>query len=145
MSAIYSMWKTLFPLHTPTLFSSSQCIIHVLAYTLLTSISFRNKTSKKCTSTVFCECLNACVLSRLSHVQLFVTLWIIAHQSPLSPISQARILEWVAKPSNRWSSQPRDQTHISYSSWIADRFFTTEPLRRHQLCFTCNQFFLILI
>ena len=28
-------------------------------------------------------------------------------------ISQARILEWVAVPSSRGSSQPRDQTHIS--------------------------------
>ena len=27
---------------------------------------------------------------------------------------QARILEWVALPSSRGSSQPRDQTHISY-------------------------------
>ena len=105
--------------------------------------SFRNKTSKKYHSTVFYVCPKACVLSRLSHVQLVVTLWIIAHQSPLSPISQARVLEWVVMPSNRGSSQPRDQTHISYSSWIADRFFTTVPLRRHQLHFACNQFFLI--
>ena len=28
-------------------------------------------------------------------------------------IFQARILEWVAMPSSRRSSQPRDQTHIS--------------------------------
>ena len=37
-------------------------------------------------------------------------------------ILQARILERVAIPSFRRSSQ--DQTHIS---WIADRFFTAEP------------------
>ena len=30
-------------------------------------------------------------------------------------------------PSSRGSSQPRDQTHISYGSSIAGRFFTTEP------------------
>ena len=29
-------------------------------------------------------------------------------------ILQARILEWVAKPSSRGSSQSKDQTHISY-------------------------------
>ena len=29
-------------------------------------------------------------------------------------ILQARILEWVAMPSCRGSSQPRDQTHIYY-------------------------------
>ena len=31
---------------------------------------------------------------------------------------QARILEWVAVPSSRGSSRPRDQTHISYVSCI---------------------------
>ena len=35
-------------------------------------------------------------------------------QAPLSlGILQARILEWVAMPSSRGSSQPRDQTHVS--------------------------------
>ena len=35
--------------------------------------------------------------------------------------SQARILEWVATPSSRGSSQPRDQTQVFR---IAGRFFT---------------------
>ena len=35
-------------------------------------------------------------------------------------ILQARILEWVAFPFSRGSSQPRDQTQVSH---IADRFF----------------------
>ena len=39
---------------------------------------------------------------------------------------QERILEWVAMPSSRGSSQPRDQTLVSFYSWIADRFFTAE-------------------
>jgi len=43
-------------------------------------------------------------------------------------ILQAEILEWVAMPSSRESSQPRDQTCISYGSCTAGRFFTTEPL-----------------
>ena len=34
--------------------------------------------------------------------------------SSLHAILQARILEWVAMLSSRESSQPRDQTHISY-------------------------------
>ena len=47
----------------------------------------------------------------LSHVRLFVTLWIIAHQALLYMwILQARTLEWVATPFSRGSSQPRDQT-----------------------------------
>ena len=33
--------------------------------------------------------------------------------SSVHGISQARILEWVAMPSSRGSSQPRDQTHVS--------------------------------
>ena len=35
---------------------------------------------------------------------------------------QARILEWVALPFSRGSSQPRDQTHVSH---IVGRFFTS--------------------
>ena len=38
--------------------------------------------------------------------------------SSIHGIPQARILEWVAMPSSRGSSQPRDQTHISYVSCI---------------------------
>ena len=47
-------------------------------------------------------------------------------------ILQARILKWVAMPSSRASSRPRDQTHIAYVSCIAGRFFTTEPHRKPQ-------------
>ena len=36
-------------------------------------------------------------------------------------ILQARILEWIALPFSRWSSQPRDQTQLSC---IAGRLFT---------------------
>ena len=39
-------------------------------------------------------------------------------------ILQARILEWVAVPFSRGSSQPRDQTKVSCT---AGKFFTTEP------------------
>ena len=35
---------------------------------------------------------------------------------------QARILEWIAFPLSRGSSQPRDPTQVSH---IADRFFTS--------------------
>ena len=43
-----------------------------------------------------------------------VTPWTVAHQVPPSMgILQARILEWVAMPSSRGSSQPRDRTQIS--------------------------------
>ena len=45
--------------------------------------------------------------------------------SSVRGILQARILEWVAMPSSRGASQPRDQTHISYVSLIGGWFFTT--------------------
>ena len=55
-----------------------------------------------------------CCAQLLSHVQLFTTSWIIAHQAPPSMgILKARILEWVAYPFSRESSQPRNQTGVS--------------------------------
>jgi len=36
------------------------------------------------------------VVQSLSHVQLFVTQWTVAHQAPVRGISQASILEWIA-------------------------------------------------
>ena len=41
--------------------------------------------------------------------------------SSVHGIFQARILEWVAVPSSKRSSQPRDKTHISYVSCIGRR------------------------
>ena len=70
---------------------------------------------------VFPVAVNTCemVLCRFSHVSLFVTLWTVAHQAPLSMgILQARILGWVAMHSSRGSSQPRDQTRVSSVSCI---------------------------
>ena len=46
-------------------------------------------------------------------------------------ILQARILEWVAIPFSRGSSQPRDQTQVSC---IADRFFTLWAIREASNC-----------
>ena len=58
----------------------------------------------------------------VSGVRLFVAAWTVAHQIPLSMgILQARILEWVAIPSSRGSSQPRDGTQVSHT---AGRLFT---------------------
>ena len=48
--------------------------------------------------------------------------------SSVHGILQARTLEWVAMPSSRGSSRPRDQTRVSCTSCIAGRFFTSEPL-----------------
>ena len=56
--------------------------------------------------------------------------------SSVHGILQARILEQVAIPSSRGSSQSRDQTHVSC---IADRFFTAEPLERPEKENECKQ------
>ena len=57
------------------------------------------------------------VLTQSSHVWLFATSWTVACQAPLSMgILQARILEWVAMSSSRWSSQSRVRTQISHIS-----------------------------
>ena len=62
--------------------------------------------------------------------QRFVTPWTISPQAPLSMgILQARILEWVAMPSSRGSSQPRNQTQVSC---IASGFFTIGATREAQ-------------
>ena len=48
-------------------------------------------------------------------------------------ILQARILEWVAFPFSRGSSQPRDQTQVSR---IAGGFFTSWATREAQECWS---------
>ena len=54
--------------------------------------------------------------------QLFATPGTVARQAPLSMgILQARILEWVAMPSSKGSSRPRDWTQVSC---IVGSFFT---------------------
>ena len=57
--------------------------------------------------------------------------------SSVHGVLQAQILEWVAKPSSRGSSQPRNQTHISYISCIGRRFFTTSTTweAQEEMCF----------
>ena len=50
--------------------------------------------------------------------------------SSVHGILQSRILEWVAIPFTRGSSQPRDQTWVSH---IASRFFTVWATREAQL------------
>ena len=50
------------------------------------------------------------------------------HSSPdpsVHGIVQARTLEWVAMPSSRGSSRPRDQTRSLMSPALAGGFFTT--------------------
>ena len=66
---------------------------------------------------------NHCAVVSLSVLSNSATLWTAACQAPLSMgILQKRILEWVAMPSSRGSSHPRDWTQVSH---IAGGFFTS--------------------
>jgi len=62
----------------------------------------------------------------LSHVRFFATPWNSPGLHTVHEILQAKILEWVAIPFSRGSSQPRDQTQVSH---IAGGFFTSWAIR----------------
>ena len=87
----------------------------------------------------FCVCVCVCdfyhkkqyvhawTWKSLTHVLLFSTPWTPFHT--VHGILQARILEWVAIPFSRGSSQPRDWTQVSC---LAGRFFTSWATREAQ-------------
>jgi len=59
-------------------------------------------------------------------------------------ILQARILEWVAISSSRGSSQPGDQTLVSYVSCIGWQILyhhlgSQSTKKRNKLCITCKK------
>ena len=67
-----------------------------------------------------------CAVVSHSVVSNSVIPWTVDHQAPLSMgILKGRILEWVAMPSSRGSSQHRDQTQVSQ---IATGFFLPHEL-----------------
>ena len=67
----------------------------------------------------------AWVLSRFSHIWLFVTLGCSPPSSSVHGIFQARMLEWVAISSFKGSSQLRDPTASFMSLELAGTFFIT--------------------
>ena len=74
------------------------------------------------------------LIGRVHVCSVCPTLWDPMHCSPpgssVHEISQARILEWVAISSSKWSSWRRYWTHISQSSALVGRFLITEPPRK---------------
>ena len=70
------------------------------------------------------------LLCMLSHVQLFVILWTITWQSPLSmDFSRQGYWSRVAVSFSRGSSQPRDWTHVScIDKWVLYHWATWEVL-----------------
>ena len=62
------------------------------------------------------------VLSRMHALAMSNSLWSMDHSPPgfsVHGISQARILKWIAMPSSRESSQPRDRTLVFCGSCIS--------------------------
>ena len=88
------------------------------------------------------ESIPCCVLSHLSRVHLFCEpMDLSLPGSSVHGILQARVLEWVAMPSSRGSSRPRDWTCISLmSSALAGGFFTTSATREAQLIIKTNDY-----
>ena len=82
----------------------------------------------------------ACVVAL--GTQACPTLCDLMHCSPpgdsVHGILQARILEWVAIPFSRKSSQPRDQTQFS---WIVGRFFIDQATREVPCLPACSSAF----
>ena len=83
--------------------------------------------------------VRACILS----LQLCLTLCNIMNCSPpgssVHVILQARILEWVAMPSTRGSSQPRDRTPSPvFPAWQVDSLPLTPPEKPLMALHTCE-------
>ena len=77
----------------------------------------------------YCVCVRVCMCVCVSHSGV-LTLWDPRDCSPpglsIHGILQVRPLQWVATPSSRGSSWPRDRTQVSH---IAGRFFTSWATR----------------
>ena len=77
-----------------------------------------------------------------SRVQLCVTLWTVEEPhssgSSVHGILWARILEWVAIPFSRGSSQPRDQTRVAL---ITGGLLTAEPPGKPKTFILCDNIF----
>ena len=72
-------------------------------------------------------CMHTCSV-HFSHILLFATLWTVACQASVSRgILQARILEWVAMPSSRVSSQDRAEPMSPASPAFQADSLPTEP------------------
>ena len=71
-----------------------------------------------CVSVCMCECVCVSVCVSLSNLTLCDPLDCSLPGSSVHGILQARILEWVAMPSSRGSSQPRNQTGLPHCRWI---------------------------
>ena len=70
-----------------------------------------------------------CVLSHFSHTRLFVTLWTVAHQAPLS-MGFSRQEDWGGLPCPPPGDLPDPRIELEFAAApaLAGRFFTAESL-----------------
>ena len=118
MHYLIAKWKELSPVQSPWSYS---CNCHCLFFKFFPSTIFSSgypPASLPANFQLF-PLVCMCMLSRFTCVWILVTVWTVTCQALLSMgILQARILEWVAMPSSRGSSQHSDWTHISYVSCV---------------------------
>ena len=113
-----------------TVQSTQKCPVHSTIH-LMVAISTEWKTIWLLTTLLAsCTPSHTCVLWLQSGSTLCDPINCSQPGSPVHGILQARILERVAMPSSRVSSQPRERIRIFWVSCIADWFFTAQPLRK---------------
>ena len=98
-------------------------------FLIISCLNFRTWQSEALVCSLFDVCvwfMHACMLQ--PHLTLCNPVDCSPPGSSVHGILQSRILDWVAMPSSKGSSQPRDWNCISWNSCIAGGFFTTEPL-----------------
>ena len=101
--------------------------IHLVTGCPYPLINLSHFSCNHCSGLWFYNFFKVCVCA-LSCVWLCIPMDCSPLGSSVHGILPARILEWVASSFIRGTSQPRDHTHNSFVSCIADKFFTTETL-----------------
>ena len=100
---------------------------YTICYWMLLNMSREWKVGNIIVDVLKSDTLNCCCLAAQLCLTLCGPMDCSPPRSSAHGIFQARILEWVAISSSRGSSQPRDQTHISFVSMLAGWFLTTLP------------------
>ena len=118
-------WVLLFPLLSHSTPHILPAAVDMCVLGLSSLVSWKNLESMDYLLQVYSLCVHAKLLQ--SSLTLFDPMDCSPPGSSVHGILQARILEWVAMPSSRGSSQPRNQNFVSCDSCIAGGFFTTEP------------------
>ena len=83
-----------------------------------------------------------CMLSCFSHVQLFATLWTVAHQAPLSMgFSMQECWSGLPFPPLGDLHDPGIEPTSPTSPILADAFFTTSTTREAHCLYECSQIY----